>query len=441
MAVLAKALLLIKLTGYMATYIASSANRALSTKISQFYYRLTTSAKEGSEHKTQNIVIIGASFAGLWAARNIAASLPPHAPYRVVVVEPHSHFHFTWVLPRFSVVPGHEHKAFIPYSEEYINKYNIRWVRDRVSRIRQDAVVLEGSGEELTYEYLVVATGSAGAGLKSLPSRVGADGKVEGMYRLTELQQRIEKAKRLVVVGAGAAGVELAADAKALYPEKSVTLVHSRDEVMHRFGPELREAAMKGLRELGVEVIVGERLVEEKLGMSYVKLRSGRKVECDCLVQCTGQTPASGIMAEFSPTSISGSGHIRVKPTLQILDDSLPRIYACGDVADTGIRNTNARSAIKQAEVAADNIVAAAKGKSPDYHYKPHWADGHVQMTLGLDRSIMHFADDGSELLFRTKAKGLDPMSKQAWRALGTKPFEDASDFADLADTVHDKIS
>jgi NADH dehydrogenase FAD-containing subunit len=35
--------------------------------------------------------------------------------YRVVVIEKHDHFQFTWALPRFSVVSGHERKAFIPY--------------------------------------------------------------------------------------------------------------------------------------------------------------------------------------------------------------------------------------------------------------------------------------------------------------------------------------
>ena len=81
-------------------------------------------SRPGSE-RTRNIVIVGASYAGYHAARVLALSLPPQSDFRVVVVEPNSHFQFTWVLPRFSVVPGHDHKAFIPYGG-YVGRRFIR---------------------------------------------------------------------------------------------------------------------------------------------------------------------------------------------------------------------------------------------------------------------------------------------------------------------------
>lgn len=145
--------------------------------------------------------------------------------------------------------------------------------------------MLRDSGEEVPYEYLVVATGS-GEGVV-LPSRVGADDKEAGIELLRGVQTRIKDAKKVVVVGGGAAGVELATDAKGAYPNKHVVLVHSRDAVMHRFGPEFRKAALDGLRDLGVEVILGERLVSQDAEKGTVTLSSGKVIECDYLVRLT----------------------------------------------------------------------------------------------------------------------------------------------------------
>ena len=232
--------------------------------------------------KPRNIVIVGASFAGYHAARIIALDLPPDSPYRVVVIEPNSHFNFTWVLPRLCVVEGgHEHKAFIPYGP-HLGGAPVEWVRDRVVEVGRESVRL-GGGEEIPYEFLILATGSGAA--DALPSRVGATDKVEGTRLLRGMQQKIKSAERLLFIGGGAVGVEIAADAKSLYPEKSVTLVHSRDGVMHRFGPELQAEALKGLQKLGVEVILSDRLAEEDEAKGVATLKSGKTVAYDCLVR------------------------------------------------------------------------------------------------------------------------------------------------------------
>lgn len=73
-----------------------------------------------------------------------------------------------------------------------------------------------------------------------------------------------------------------------------------------------------------------------------------------------------------------------MKSTLQVLDDNLPNVFACGDVTDIGTSNPNSRVAMRQAMIAADNIVLAAKGKKFRYSYKPHWAEAVIKLTLGL---------------------------------------------------------
>ena len=50
--------------------------------------------------------------AGAHAARTLSQKLP--RSWRVVCIDRNTHFNHVYALPRFAVVPGHEHKAFIP---------------------------------------------------------------------------------------------------------------------------------------------------------------------------------------------------------------------------------------------------------------------------------------------------------------------------------------
>ncbi|KAI1194295.1 hypothetical protein F5X97DRAFT_336115 [Nemania serpens] len=421
--------LITRAVGSIATFVGSLLSRSVSLHMRRIRHQLFSfSSPKNIERRQCNVVVIGASMAGYYAAKTIAESILPNSPYHVIVVEPHDHFHFTWVLPRFSVVEGHEDKAFIPYGP-YLRQIPdgvLRWIQGRALRITKNSVLLS-SGEEVPYAFLVVATG-AGA-TDALPSRVDADKKTEGVAKLRDIQIRIKVARNLVVVGGGAAGVELAMDAKSHYPEKKVVLVHSRDKVMHRFGPKLQNAAMDGLRDLGVEVITGDRLIGEDRERGVVMLRSGKEIECDFLVNCAGQKPNSTLIAELSPKSMTATGHVLIKPTMQINDDSLPNVYLCGDVAETNTPNPNSRTARVQATVAADNIILGMDGHEPAYKYKPQWLEGLIKLTLGLDKSVTHMGDfNGDELLFPAREKDVALMSGGAWKHMGATPFQDDSE-------------
>lgn len=279
---LSKALLYVKLVLIFARLIGGEARRLLR------FRRVRSQAKKNgstpSAERTHNIVVIGASFAGHYAARILARSLPPDSKYRVVVVEPNSHFQFTWVLPRFCVIPGgHEHKAFVPYGK-YADAVDgaLHWIKDRAARITESEVVLQDGDESIPYEYLVIATGAVVQ--SGLPSRVNNTEKTEGVKLLQAMQQRIAHADTVVVVGGGAAGVEVATDAKSLYPGKHIILVHSRAAPMHRFGKDLQIAAMEGLKRLDVEVILEDRVIEEDDANGSVTLKSGRKIDCNYFV-------------------------------------------------------------------------------------------------------------------------------------------------------------
>jgi NADH dehydrogenase FAD-containing subunit len=421
-----------------------------------------------------NIVILGASFAGFFAARLIADQLAPYllpsnSPpnikgYRIIIVEPHTHLHFTWVLPRFSVVAGHEDKAFIPmnrYLAEYEADGRVSFVHARAEKVEEGRVKLD-NGEVLGYEYLLICTGQGppkglkgvdgpvaamapgkAVGTQGLPSRVAADDKETATVLLQGLQAQIKAADRIVVVGGGAAGVELATDAAQLYPAKQISLVHSRSAVMNRFGVELQTAALNALVDLGVDVILNERVVgQSKTGASTtITLSSGRLLTTDLLINCAGASPTTSYLSAY-PDLMTPDGYVTISPTTTVLSSKgttpLPRVFAAGDVVDAssfGVVNPNARSAMRQATIAADNIsrLALSSLTNPSEpldrvklrEYQPHFAEAVIKLTLGLDKSVTCYGVGDTELHFQAKEPDLELMCASSWSHWGVTPYVD----------------
>lgn len=64
----------------------------------------------------------------------------------------------------------------------------------------------------------------------------------------------------IAIIGGGAVGVQMATDIKEIYPEKSVTLIHSRETVMNRFHRNLDEIVKQRCTKLGVRMKLGARV-------------------------------------------------------------------------------------------------------------------------------------------------------------------------------------
>lgn len=276
---LAKIILICKLIGSIFTFSSRGLSFAIHSRIHRFTYHGISEPRK--------IVIIGASFAGYQAACLLANSVP--TGYQVVIIEQHSHFNFTWVFPRFCVVEGHEHKALVPYGSflSKVPRDSYHWIRGTVSKIvpaehNNDGYVELETGEQVAFAYLLIATGSSA----SAPSRLTSHDKTNAMQELRDLQNRIKTAQNILVLGGGPAGIEIAADAKAQYPEKTVTLAHSRPTLLNsKFGSRLHSVTVEKLNALGVDLILGERLkILDEQSFGEVELTSGEKIPYDCLV-------------------------------------------------------------------------------------------------------------------------------------------------------------
>ncbi|KAF7343321.1 FAD/NAD(P)-binding domain-containing protein [Mycena venus] len=328
----------------------------------------------------RTIVVVGGSFAGTWIVDHLAPLL--HRTHNVVLIEKNSHIQHLFMFPRISVVKGFEMKAFIPYTNAFHStpRCSTSIMQGIVSTVLPERVVLVG-GESIPYEYLIMATGTG-----TLPLQLTT--KVEGMTAKRTLQDRMQEAHDVVVVGGGAYGIQLAFDAKEFYPHKHVTLVHSRGQLMPRFHRRLHAIVVARAAALGVSLILGQRVNIPQNGFptsgpSYtVDLADGRRIPADVAVACIGNSPLSAPLLSLSPASVdTKSKLILVKPTMQIADAAFPRIFAIGDVAATGAHNA-AGPAHRQAEVAAQNIVRMIAGDRPHVGYVP--AVSKIRLGLGL---------------------------------------------------------
>lgn len=221
-------------------------------------YQLILALHHGWTYKAiptaKNVVVIGASFAGVALARRLTETLP--TGYRVILIEKNSHFNFSWVFPRFCVVPGHEQHAFIPYDglASKAPEGIIRQVQGIVSSITAQQVTLE-SGEKIDYAYLAIATGAS----QPVPAKVVATDSKEGAAELRLVRQNIKTADRIAVIGGGAVGIEIATDIKAFFPAKDVTLFHSQSQLLPSFGLKLHTYVSTALEKLGVRVVLAVR--------------------------------------------------------------------------------------------------------------------------------------------------------------------------------------
>ncbi|KAH3074111.1 hypothetical protein V6000_001681 [Aspergillus fumigatus] len=375
----------------------------------------------------KNIIVVGGSYVGRATAQELARVIPE--THRVLLIEPHSHFHHLFAFPRFAIVPGHEHKAFIPYTGIFSSVPRPSAhavVQARVLSVSPQFVTLDRQWQDskhIPYEYLAIATGTRLAE----PAGMKSDDKVSSVQYLRNHQADIQRAKSILIVGGGAVGVQMATDLREYYPDKDVTLVQSRARVMPLFHEQLHELIKKRFDELGVRLIVGARASVPPEGFPTngkpfdVELTNGSKVSTEFVILATGQRPNNDLLTSLTSSS-SGSlinpdnGFIRVRPTLQLQDERFSNIFAVGDIADTGAQKA-ARPGSVQAGVVARNIQALIEGRRAEEEYVPPPAA--IHLTLGMKSNVIfrnpNTAEGQTEPWINEKTDGQVDMGVEGW--------------------------
>ncbi|KAE8151567.1 hypothetical protein BDV25DRAFT_152456 [Aspergillus avenaceus] len=381
----------------------------------------------------RNIIVVGGSYVGKTTAQELAQVVP--STHRVLLVEPHSHFHHLFTFPRFAIVPGQEHKAFIPYTgifpslPDTPSRHSV--IQARALSVQPQHVRLDREWQgsnHVPFDYLVVATGTRLA----QPAGMKHDDKLSSVTYLQNHQNDVKRAKSILIVGGGAVGVQMATDMKEYYPDKEITVVQSRPQLMPGFHGELHNVVKQRFDELGIKFVTGSRVKVPAEGFPAqggpfnVELTNGTQLSTEFVILATGQTPNNGLINDLSPSTSESlinpdNGFIRIRPTMQFLDPQYNNLFAVGDIADTGLRKA-ARPGSAQAAVVAKNIQAMIEGRKPEDVFPRMPAAIHI--TLGMKYNIVfrnpNEAEGQTEPTVIKRDDGREDMNVEGfWQRLG----------------------
>jgi 3-phenylpropionate/trans-cinnamate dioxygenase ferredoxin reductase component len=318
--------------------------------------------------------------------------------------------------------------------EDFYAEHEIELEATGVEAIDRDAaqVVLAG-GAAIGYERLLIATGAE-------PRRLEAPGAdLDGVHYLRSLAdsrrlgERLKQASRVVVVGSGWIGAEVAASARALGNE--VTMIERSALPLERvLGPEVgriyldlhRSNGVDFLPETGVDRFDGSSSVER------VVTADGAELEADVVVVGIGVVPRTGL-AEAAGLDVDNG--ILVDAGLRTSDAA---VFAAGDVAnawhpfyDRRLRVEHWANAERQAPVAARAML----GKPASYEEIPYFFSD--QYDTGME--YVGYATDWDRVVFRGDPAGRELIA--FWLSEGRVVAGLNMNVWDVSDQIRDLIA
>lgn len=333
-----------------------------------------------------SVVVVGGGYGGA----KVAKLLDDVAD--VTLVEPKDAFvHSTGAL-RATVDPAWEDRVFFGY-ENLLARGRV--VHEYAQLVSPHLVRFSAIGA-IQADYLVLATGTA----YPFPAKFLEATEWVAKARLARLREELHQAERVLLVGAGPVGLELAGELSSAFPALGITIVDQAPDVLTTwdYQPELRSSVRAQLEARGVVFELGSPLgylppqdVGEP-GQFTVHTQAGREISAQIWLRCHGNLPAIDYLGPELNAARVGDGGLAVTPTLSV--QGFPTVFAIGDV--TAIRETKrASAAFAHASVAAANIRALIEGREPARTYAA--APDFIVLPLGPDGGASQLVDaDGT---------------------------------------------
>jgi 3-phenylpropionate/trans-cinnamate dioxygenase ferredoxin reductase subunit len=319
-------------------------------------------------------LIAGASLAGAKAAQTLREEGCTD-PVIMVGAETEPPYERPPLSKEYLLGEAPEERLFLHPTAYYAEKQISLRLGQPATRLDAAARRVElADGRALDYDHVIIATGAR-------PRRLAVPGaELAGVLYLRDLADaralrgRLEAASRVVVVGAGFIGAEVAAAARRLGRE--VSLLEMLPVPLERaLGATVGELYASFHRAQGVDLRTGET-VSELRGQGRVEevvTASGARIAGDCVVVGVGVAPACDWLA--------GSGLALDNGIL--VDEgcrtSLPDVYAAGDVANWWHPGLGHRLRVEHFDNAQNQGVAAARqilGQGEPYAPVPYfWSD------------------------------------------------------------------
>jgi pyridine nucleotide-disulfide oxidoreductase family protein len=314
---------------------------------------------------TPRVLLVGAGHAHVEVLRQAAARSERDS--RLTLLVDRSPAHYSGMLPGF--VAGHYSVSDLAIDVVALaQRAGAEVVLERARRV--DAAgrrVLTDSGREVAFDFasLDVGSGVLGADLPgvaafALPVRP-IERLIAGVAALVA-QARADAAPfRLLVVGAGAGGVELAFCFEArLRRERSgpvtVTLLDRGESILPGAPRALVSRVLRAARRRGIELRLAASV--EALERGAARLARGETLAANAVVWSPG--PAAHPFLRESELPVDAGGFVRVRPTLQV--EGCDRLFAVGDCASLEGMKKAGVYAVRGGPILAENLRRVQAG-------------------------------------------------------------------------------
>lgn len=359
---------------------------------------------------TPKVVIVGAGFAGLYAARALADS-----KVQITLVDRRNHHTFQPLLYQVATATLSPSEIAYPIRHVFRDNPNISVLLARATGFDLESHLVHLDSDTLSYDYLLVAAGATHAyfghpewakfapGLKTVEDSTEIRRRVLLAFEIAERRARLRRKREPInffVVGGGPTGVELAGalaeiaqhvlaeDFTTINPRSArVVLVEAGPRILPAFSEKLSASATRQLQKLGVEVMTGKPVVnideehvyfaDEALPASVVLWAAG--VAASPLGKMLG-APTDRAGRVLVETDLSLPGH--------------PEVMVLGDLAS--IKREDGRpvpgvapAAIQMGKYAAEAVQHKIRGEQP----KPFtYFDKGSLATIGRSKAVAEFA-------------------------------------------------
>lgn len=260
------------------------------------------------------------------------------------------------------------------------------WYKEKgIEMIYQDPVtsidiekqtVTTNSGKLLKYGSLIVATGCSAS---RFPDKIG--GNLPGVHYIRDvadadaLISSLEKAKKVVVVGGGYIGMEIAAAAVGW--KLDTTIIFPENHLLQRlFTPSLAQRYEQLYQQNGVKFVKGASIKNLDAGsdgrVAAVKLEDGSTIDADTIIIGIGAKP---IVSPFERVGLNSSvGGIQVDGQFR---SSIPGIFAIGDVAAFPLKMYDRIARVEHVDHARRSarhcVKALLSAQTHTYDYLPYF--------------------------------------------------------------------
>lgn len=323
------------------------------------------------------VVVLGAGFAGLETAFYLRHTL--HDKVDLTLISDRDYFLFK---PNTIYIPfGEDPAKFKIPLDEPVRRKNLSFILDRIQGIEPDGKRVLLSKSEVSYDYLVVATGADMRpeeipGLKEQAVTVWTP---EEMLRLRTALSKLEEQARggaqqrllfLVPPNNRCSGplyeIVMMTDtwlrSQKVRDRVDITWTTYEEGFIQAFGPRLNAVVAHEFEERGISGHKGFIVTHVEPGT--VHYQNGEHRTYDVLVSF----PPYIAGKRYSPMPMDERGFIRVDPDSRRVK-GYPDIFAVGDTADFPIKQ--AFLALLQGDAAADHLAAEIENKKPKVLYEP----------------------------------------------------------------------